>query len=286
MSYKTILVQVDDSPNADARVEAAAAIAVAEHAHLIGVAMTGTLAFLLYDPLVLNPADPGIAPYLDMLRQKGMRALEQFEILAQRSGVRSYEKRLIETETARDISFQARCADLVVLGQPDPAESPPPALSDFPEYVVMSSGGPGLIMPIAAAAAPGTSARVGERVLIAWNASIEAARAVHYAIPLLQRARLVEVAVFNPDELPEDVIGVPPGADLEVYLARHGVHADVISRATDESIGKALLELAANIGSDLLVMGCYGHSRVREVLLGGATRAILRSATLPVLMAH
>lgn len=282
MSYKTILVQVDNSRHAEPRIEAAARIARAENAHLIGLALTGVAETLLYAPMAMSPADPGLAPYLDSLRQQAAAALDKFDGIASRIGVTSYEKQLVENETATGISLRARCCDLVVLGQPDPNETSSIGFtSDLPEYVVMNSGGPVLMIPYV-----GSGAIVGEHALVAWNAGVEAARSMHFAIPLLKHAKVVEVAIFNPDSQPEDVYGVPPGVHIQSYLARHGIDAKVIAKATEGEIGEALLTLADSTGCDLLVMGCYGHARFREILLGGATRTVLRSTIVPVLLAH
>jgi nucleotide-binding universal stress UspA family protein len=280
MSYKTILVHVTESRHLDPRVEAAANIALAEDAHLIGVAITGA-ATHLYELAALNPADPGIAPYLEILRQQAEDALKRFENIAQGIGVNSFEARLIENETALGVSLQARHCDLTVLGQIDPNESSAVIDTDFPEFVIMNSGCPGLVIPYI-----NSAATVGHNALIAWNASVEAARTVHHAIPLLQRAKTVGIVIFNPESEPEDVYGVPPGIDIKHYLARHNIRADIITKSIDGDIGHALLSLATHLTSDLLVMGCYGHSRFREILLGGVTRTILRSATIPVLMSH
>lgn len=109
-----------------------------------------------------------------------------------------------------------------------------------------------------------------------------ASRAIAAALPLLGRAALVTLAVFNP-RASYGAHGEPPGADLAGYLARHGVKLDVVVREADDA-GEALLSLAAERAADLLVMGCYGHARWRELLLGGVTRLILHRMTLPVLM--
>jgi nucleotide-binding universal stress UspA family protein len=127
---------------------------------------------------------------------------------------------------------------------------------------------------------------LGERVLIAWDASREAARAVSDALPLLQRAASVLVVSVNPKSTPLGH-GELPGADMALHLARHNIHVEVQSVETDRmDVADALLSFAADRGCDLLVMGAYAHSRVRELVLGGATRTILKSMTLPVLMAH
>ena len=280
MSYKTILVHVDQSRNVDARIRIAANIAISENAHLIGTAMTGVSRFL-YESVTVNPDDSAIAPYLEVLRQRGRQTLEKFDKLMQQTGVLSFESRLVDDEAAGGVSLQAEYCDLVVLGQYDPDEVSPYLQADFPEYVVMNSGTPVLIVPYA-----GNFKSVGSRVLIAWNGSKESKRAVHNALPLLRRATVVEVAIFNSSTQGE-AHGEQPGADIALYLARHGVTVNVREEVTVETdVGNALLSLAADLSSDLIVMGCYGHSRFREVVLGGVTRTLLQSMTVPVLMSY
>ena len=279
MSYKTILAHVDDSTNVNTRIELAAQLAMTEQAHLIGTALTGVSRFL-YETVATDASDPNITPYLETLRQRAEQTLIPFETIAQRIGVPSIEKRLTDDEASIGLSLQARYSDLVVLGQYNPEGNAPSSYANLPEYVAMHSGCPVLIIPYV-----GVSSSVGERVLIAWNGSLEAKKAVRNAIPLLRRAKIVEVVVFNP-ESPADAHGDQPGGDIALYLARHNIKVDVMQEKTDSDVGEALLSLAANLNSDLLVMGCYGHSRFREVLLGGATHTVLRSMTLPVMMSH
>jgi nucleotide-binding universal stress UspA family protein len=279
MSYKTLLVHVDDSKNVDARIELAAQLAMAEDAHLIGTAMTGVSRFL-YESVAIDIGDPNITPYLDTLRQRAEGTLQRFENTVQRIGVGSFEKRLTDDEAAGGLSLQARYSDLVILGQYDPDGTSSSAYADVPEYVVINSGCPALIVPYA-----GSFDNLSDRVLIAWNESIEATRAIHHALPFLQRAKTVEVVVFNSTSAP-DVYGEQPGADIALYLARHNIKVEVMQEKTEVDTGNALLSLAANLNSNLLVMGCYGHTRLREILLGGATRTILQSMTIPVLMSH
>ena len=121
--------------------------------------------------------------------------------------------------------------------------------------------------------------------MICWNASREATRAVADAIPILRRADVVQIAMFNIDKEP-DVNAELAGNDLAVYLARHGINVEVLPPRTDKNIGSAVLALAREQSSDLLVMGGYGHTRFREFLLGGVTRTVLGEATMPVLMSH
>jgi nucleotide-binding universal stress UspA family protein len=279
MSYKIILVQVDDSKNLEPRIAIAADIAAAENAHMIGVAVTG-VSRLLHETLSIAHDNPIIEPHVRTLRQHAANALKQFETIAGQMGVVSVEKRLVDDEIIGGTSLQARCCDLVVLGQPDPDESSSVINPSFPEHVVMNSGVPVLIIPFVS-----TSRKVGDKALIAWNGSVEATRAVHHAVPMLKRARTVKVAILNPASQPE-IIDDPPGACLVRYLARHNIDADVVTATADGKVGDALLQLAAVEASDYLVMGCYGHSRFREVLLGGVTANVLISTPVPVLMSH
>ncbi len=150
-----------------------------------------------------------------------------------------------------------------------------------PEHVAFASGRPVLVVPYA-----GHFESVGGRVLIGWNATREAARAVNDAMPLLAIADAVTVLTIDPRAGP-DAHGELPGADISLHLARHGVKADIERTVSaDIPVGDVLLSRAADLGAELLVTGAYGHSRVRELLLGGATRALLRSMTVPVLMSH
>lgn len=280
MAYKTILVQVDDSKHIEPRIEIASRIAAKENAHLVGVAVTGVAQFL-YQSVAVAPDYPDINAFLEVLQQRAEAALKRFEETARHLGASSLEKRVVDEEAAVGIGAQARCCDLAVLGQIDPDDHDSTVPADFPEYVVMNCGGPVLLVPYQNAGLP-----PGDKVMIAWNGSMEAGRAIHNAIPLLQKAQAVEIAILNPASYSDDIIGTPPGADLKAYLARHAINAGVITHKTDEDAGDALLALAKDSGADLIVMGCYGHSRVREILLGGATRSMMTSTTIPLLMSH
>jgi nucleotide-binding universal stress UspA family protein len=278
MSYKTILVQVDDSRNLESRIAIAADIAAADNAHLIGIALTGVARFISQVSSIAIDTTV-IEPHLQALRQRAEDALKKFEGIARQVGVASFEERMLDDELTSGISLQARCCDLVVLGQPDPDESGV-VNSSFPEDVIMNSGVPALVIPYAS-----TSRKTGDNALVAWNGSVEATRAVHNAVPMLKRAKTVKITIINPSSLP-DLLDDPPGTYLTRYLARHNVTADVLTSTTDGNVGDALLQLAATQGSDYLVMGCYGHSRFREILLGGATRRVLDATPVPALMSH
>jgi nucleotide-binding universal stress UspA family protein len=279
MTYKTILVHVDQSKHAPQRIRIAAEIALRDNAHLTGVAMTGISRYLLEGDVV-NQHEPMLVTHLDYLHKQADQALARYEEAVRRMGVLSWEKRLIDDEPAGGLSLEARYADLVVMGQIDTREALPGIMSDFPEYVVMNSGRPVLLVPYA-----GEFSHVGRKVLVAWDGSTEASRAINGAMPMLRQAQEVKVVVFNAEQQ-VNVHGEQPGADLALYLARHGVKVDVLQETTEQDSGNALLSLAADVNADLLVMGCYAHSRFREMLLGGATRTVLQSMTLPVLMSR
>jgi nucleotide-binding universal stress UspA family protein len=279
MSYKTVLVHVDESEHACERIKLAAAIAMAENAHLIGTAMTGASRYIQRTKM-LAEIDPNFMIHLEFLRKRANHGLEEFETTVQKLGLPSFEKSLVDDEAGGGVCLQARYCDLVVIGQTDPKELSPVVMPDFPQYVVLHSGRPVLIVPYA-----GQFETVGNQVLIAWDESLAATRTVTHAIPLLKRAQIVEVAVFNP-EAQTQAHAALPGSDIALYLARHGVRVEVLLRQTEQEIGNALLSLAADLNADLLVMGGYGHSRFREILLGGVTRTVLETMTIPVLMSH
>ena len=288
MTYKTVLLHIDDSASRGARIDAAASIAQACGGHLTGVSLTG-VSRLLYQNQPDLDADPNLTLHLNFLRERATRALDGFEQQARAAGVASFEQRVLDDEAAGGISLLARYADLVVISQYNARDKSPSVMRDFPAYVLLHSGRPVLIVPYAPPLpllAPPAAAR---NVLISWNASKEASRAVSAALPLLQRAGQVHVAIFDA-KVHAAEHGDEPGAELLQYLARHGVEARVhlldgggVRRG---DIGEALLSHAGDLSADLLVMGAYGHSRLRETILGGVTRTILQSMTIPVLMAH
>lgn len=283
MSYKTVLVHVDQSSHAAERIRLAAAIARAEHAHLIGAAMTGISRFV-FDSGAINPHDTMLKHHLNFLRDYAHKSLQIFEQLARAAGVSSVESRLVDDDAGGGMTLQARYCDLVVLGQINPDEAVPGLMPDFPEYVVMNCARPVLVVPFAAQLA-GKFSEPCKRPLIAWDASMSATRAVTGALPLLTQADQADLVVFNADDQP-DAHGEQPGADLALYLARHNVKLTVRNQTIELDTGNALLSLAADLNSDMIVMGGYGHSRFREIVLGGVTRTMLSSMTVPVLMAH
>jgi len=282
MSYKDLLVVLDSDAASRRRIDLAAGLAERFAAHLVGLyplpvpEVPHHLSY--YDPAVLNPF------FLD-LRQQAQEASEEereaFERAASLRGLSAEWRVVAEGGAQADAALHARYVDLTILGQLDPDRGDVELIRPRPEQVTLASGRPILVVPYA-----GQFETVGRRVLIGWNASREATRAVNDAMPLLMAADIVTVLTIDAREGP-DAHGELPGADISLHLARHGVTAE-IERTVSAGIapGEVLLSRAADLGADLLVIGAYGHSRVRELLLGGATRSILQSMTLPVLMSH
>lgn len=279
MSYKTILVQADWADAPPSCTAVAAQIALAEDAHLVGIAMSGV------DQIIYqcNAAAPGVVMLpadLSALTARADQALAAFIRNAERHGVNSYETRRIDAAPDLELIMHARYADLLVLRQsPDHVHRPATPDSAL-QYVILHCGKPVLVVPC-----EGEFEHPGRRPMLAWDGSMEAARAIQAALPLLQRAELATLAVFNGDE-EYGAHGALAGADMATYLARQGVKVELVHHNCQGPLGHALLSLAADLTADMLVMGCYSHSRMREILLGGATRDVLRSMTLPVLMAH
>ncbi|MBK6471570.1 MAG: universal stress protein [Betaproteobacteria bacterium] len=203
-----------------------------------------------------------------------------FERACQAAGCTDLPWQETQDEPVRAFSQNAWAADLLVLGQHDPkAEGASGVPADFVASVLLATGKPALVLPyIEIAEAPGQS------VLVAWKATRESARALAGALPVLQRARQVRVLSWDEAEAP----GTDATAPALRYLQRHGVaaQAHVERGRAPRELGDALLSRAADLRADLLVMGCYGHGRAREWALGGVTRTVLQSMTLPVLMAH
>ncbi|TFW19379.1 universal stress protein [Duganella callida] len=280
MTYKTILVHADHSQHAPARYALATQLALRHEAHLVGAAFTGLTAEYFQSAVYAYGGALSLTD-VEAVTAHAAAALDKFVAQVGGSGA-SFERRLSDDDTESGMVMQARYADLVVAGQSDPAAAGPEFLRTLPEFLALHAGRPLLLMPYA-----GVHTHIDRHALVAWDGSRAATRAVTDALPLLRRSRRVTVAVFNADRgaVPH---GEQPGADIALYLARHGVQVEVTQQTTpaDLDVGNALLSLAADCGADLLVMGAYGHQRWREIMLGGVTRRVLQNMTIPVLMAH
>ena len=277
---KTIVVHVDGSPHQESRLRAAALLANEHGAHLVGNAATG-VSWLDFALLTGSMAAPAPAADFQGLRDAAAVRLRGFEERARALGVASFEARMTEDDARYSLLLHSRYADLVVLSQendPDPAL--PARVRGLPEYVALRGARPVLVVPdsYAGTPLPGTA-------LVGWDGGMQAIRAITAALPLLRRAASVRLALINPDQLSE-LHGEEPGADMALYLARHGVPVEVVRERTRATVGDALTALARDSGAGLMVAGAYGHSRYREWMLGGVTRELLERAKVPLLIAH
>jgi nucleotide-binding universal stress UspA family protein len=276
MYYKTIIVHVDDSIHAAERIRVATRLAAEHGAHLTGIAATGVSRFAAAGNW---PGSQAGSPHAkkDELHERARAALAAFDQQAAGAGIAAVESVLIDDDATGALESRARYADLVVVSQTDLDIPDARTGTGLPEYLMLNTGRPVLIVPYA-----GSFPAVGKRPLLAWDESIEASRAVSGALPILERARNVTVAVLQADS----TAAIQPGQDIALFLARHGVPCEVTAQCSPLAVGPCLLSMACDLGADLIVMGGYGHSRLREMLLGGATAAILESMTVPVLIAH
>ncbi len=278
MAYKNLLVLVDEAASAALRIDLALSLASAFGAHLTGLYVGESPALR---PSVLAEFPPQV---LEMLSRAGRESAEQAKaVFDQRlrgaGGAVAAEWRAVEGDVGEIASLHTRYADLAIVGQVDPDN--PVTDPDLPEQIILGSGRPVIVVPYA-----GAFKTLGERVMVAWNASREATRAVNDALPLLERASSVRVVSVNPHGGLAGH-GPLPGADIALHLARHGVRAEAETIvAEDVRVDDALLSHAFDMSADLIVMGAYGHSRLGEFVLGGATRHMLRQITIPVFMSH
>ena len=276
MSYKTILVHCDASKSVSHRLVVAADLAQRFGARLVGLHVRRP-----FETPVFFDGGFAMDGYFKIYDQ-GVKAGEAEASAAFSKAAKGEELvaewRAVDGYVDSELAMQARYADLVVVGQagPEPTATP----SDLPETVALAIGRPVLVVPFIGAKPP------GKVVLLCWNASREGARAAADALPFLRAAQKVIVLVVNPTSSAEGH-GAEPGADAAAWLARHGVKVTVQRDvAPDAGVGGVILSHAADHGADLIVMGIYGHSRMREMVLGGASRTLLASMTVPVFMSH
>lgn len=255
----------------------AVSIAQAFEAHVLGVAFS-------YEPIIPGSVMGGIPPeFIESQRvesdKRARSAIARFEQTAKRAGV-SAESRIMSASisgAADQLGRLGRRFDLVVLGQPEREKSASDEVVD--EGVLFESGRPVVFVPYIQKAGLKL-----DRVMVCWDGSRAATRAVADAMPFLQKAKQVEIVMVASKAGKNDEV---PGADLGQHLARHGLKVGV-KRITspDIDVPSTILSYAADCSADMIVMGGYGHSRLREFVLGGATRGMLESMTVPTLMSH
>ena len=228
----------------------------------------------------LFPAEAFVALYEDVHRL-GLENRDRWEEALRRSGAMG-EVRLVEdvlSSPPQTATFQARYTDLALIGLGRQGELPVD-VHDQLAKMLTGSGRPVI------AVSHGASPPPYRRVLVGWRAGANAARAVHDALPLLHRADAIDVLCIDPRRNDSEY-GGDPGTDIARHLARHGLSVTVhVEASGGDEPGAVLLRCARALGADLLVMGGYGHSRLREWALGGTTRHVLTHAALPVFLSH
>jgi len=278
MAFKTVLVQLGRDIGCATRVGVAANLAKCSGGHVVGLTATG----LPFERVPDISSDA--RRYPDVAGGSAAAQAEEAgtafrRIMEQAAPGVGHTHLLVEEDPGWALAQEGRVSDIVVLAPPPDPYSVGSLAAETAEYVLLNAGRPVLLVPDA-------YQELGlEHIVIAWDGWREAARAVADAMPLLLRAeRITIVAVWNRDERPSPKS--EPVAGLRQYLERHGIAAGVYNEPTSEAVGRVLLEAARSLNADLLVAGGYGHSRMREVMLGGTTRTLMHHAEMPLLLSH
>ena len=278
MSYKTILVYLDDKRRAEVVLGPAVHLARRNNAHLIGLHVYATMPA---PPIDMAYGGQALSSIMAAQRKEAEAIAAAF---AQATSNQPFVAELrslkvSHVELAATALDHGRSADLIVAGQADPNWNLSP-LMDFPERLALESGRPVLVVPYA-----GRYSEIGHNVVIAWKAAHESARAVFDALPILQAANKVHILEIK--EYADQVDALAPDTTIAASLGRHGIKPTVLtSVAADISVGDDILSRLSDLGADLLVMGAYGHSRMRELVFGGVTRHIFRHMTVPTFFSH
>ena len=274
------LFLLGQDPRCAARSQAAVRLAKTLDCHLVGVAPTG----LIYLPVTAHAAS-SLADFAalawDTLRDQAERAADHFRAECRAAGVKSGEAVIDESEKAPSLVRHAHCNDLTVLTQADPAVPGHRWAQDLVEQVVLYSARPTLNFPCA-----GRFDSFGTRIMVAWDDSRESTRAVADALPLLRPAEQVVIVSWNEAGTIENTTLGPRLETLHRWLMWQAVSADVRVETTGIGIAEAILLCAADLSTDLIVMGACGHARWAERVLSEATRGRLVSMAVPALMSH
>ncbi len=278
MRYQTVLCIMDDTAESDARLRVATGLARRFGSHLVGL----MVAQPIYIPTYIESDLP--REVIEQQQEAAAMALktggDRFLSACEKAGING-EWRQAQGSVASVAALHARYADLTICGAPH-TDGVFGNVPNLPEELVMQTGGPVLVVP-----GELDSDNIGTSVVVGWDASREASRAVHDALDFLRGADSAIVVSANPRSGGvAGTHGEVVGADLGTLLARHGVKVETKEVKEHKSAGEILLDVAEKSGADLLVIGAYGHSRVREMVLGGVTRHVLSHPKVPVLMSH
>lgn len=280
MQFRNIMVYLDQGDSNQARVDSALAIASTHGAALTGVALIVQSSLAILQRLgVTNAPD-----LYEKSRADVQESVDRFHERAAAVGVEADVLKLecSEGDAPARLSRVARVYDLSILRQANPDSDNTAFVARLSEEVMFSSGRPVLYMPYI-----GAHQIPFKRGLIAWDGSRSSSRAVHDALPLLENMDQVTILVINSNKMEPSSDAVLPGEGLSRHLHRHGISSEIqrLQRG-DSSTSTLILNELANTGADLLVMGGYGTPKLREIILGGVTRTVLETMTVPVLMSH
>ena len=280
MSYKTILVSLNEVGRLAELVAAAATLGRDTGAHVSGLYVVP--AVQVYPSVGFEAAPQVFEGNRTFFKDNAQRVKQAFEEALRREGL-PHDFHQIDARTpviADEVIAAGRSADLLVVSATNPDEITG-VERDFVEQVVMAVGRPVVVLPY-----QGDAAISLKEIVIGWDGGREAARATFDALPLLKKAAKVRVVRIDPQK-DVSLRGSVAGADLAESLARHGVKAEAQGYPTEGlDEGQALMRCAEDCGAGLIVMGAYGHSRLAEFIFGGATRFVLNRMSHPVLMSH
>jgi len=280
MAFKTILVSLNDVERAPAILSAAMIIALRDDAHVVGLYVAP--AIRVHPAVQVNLTPEIMEMQQSHFKAEAKQAKKIFEEETRKQGINGEWRQAASlTPNVADVVIEhGHEADLIVAGQVD-TDGDNGLELDFNERVALEAGRPVLVIPLA-----GDFKTIGEQVVVGWNATREAARAAFDALPLLKHASQVHLIWVDAQREPE-VAGNLPGSELAASLSRHDVNVTAEKTpAAGVGVGEVLLNRVSDHGADLLVMGVYGHSRMREFIFGGASRSALHHMTVPVLMSN
>ena len=285
MTYRTILLSLNEVARLPQLLEAAVAVAQSQASKSAPVHISGLYvipAAQIYPSIGFEAIPQTFDGTQAFFREHQKKIMASFNETMAREGL-TYDFQAVESKLpviSDEVVAHARAADLVIVSATD-ASAPTGVEQDFVEQVVMGAGRPVLVLPH-----QGAGLAAIKDVVVGWDGGREAARACFDALPLLKKAASVRIVSVDPQKKPENRKSVP-GADIAEALARQGVKAVAESYPTEGlDPGQALLRNASDAGSSLVVMGAYGHSRLSEMIFGGATKFVLSRHGLPVLMSH
>ncbi|WP_295985422.1 universal stress protein [uncultured Variovorax sp.] len=284
MTLSTISVHLDHTECCEARTRLAVRLARLHGSHLMGIVPTWAPTAASMGARDERRLDDAIVEASLYLRRRAETVAHVFHSRTTPATF-SCEARLVDGDPVGAVVHHGRASDLIVVGQADASAAVSDAARRLPEQVMLDAGRPVLVVPRAGRRIPSGF----DRILVAWDGGREASMAMRGAMPLLRRAAHVALLTLrrgNSADESADASVEPDPAALSGWLLRHGVQASVERLATPLRIGDALLDRAEVLGSDLLVMGGYGHARMQERWLGGVTRDVLTRSGIPLLMAH